>query len=173
MFFDIPLNELYNQNVPLKFLIRQDANAMEAQLFEADSFHERTKVAESYLLMLLRKKKNACNFNRIEHSMHLINASKGMVSIDYLASEACFSRKQFERVFSQYIGATPKQFLKIIRFQHAIDLKSKNANANLADLTYGCGYYDQSHMTNEFQRLSGMTPKQYFDTCKPYSDYFQ
>ena len=43
---------------------------------------------------------------------------------------------------------------------------------SLTTLAYDCGYYDQSHMINEFKMMSGMTPKQYFAMCEPTSDYF-
>ena len=173
MFFDIPLNELYNQNVPFMYIFKQDAVELEMNLYEATSFPERIKIIENYLLKILKKRNNKHNFNRIEHSVNIINQKRGIVPIDVLASEVCFSRKQFERVFSHFAGTSPKQFLKIIRFQNSIYEKSKNNAANLTDLTYNCGYYDQSHMINDFQQLVGMTPKQYFSECEPYSDYFQ
>lgn len=173
MFLDIPLNELYNQNVPLKYIFKSDTIELEMKLFEANSFTERIKIIENYFFKLLSQRINKYDFNRIEHSINIINQKLGVVNIDILASEACYSRKQFERVFSHYVGNSPKQFLKTIRFQNSINEKSKNKSASLTDLTYKCGYYDQSHMINDFQKLTGMTPKQYFNECEPFSDYFQ
>jgi AraC-like DNA-binding protein len=95
------------------------------------------------------------------------------VTIDSLAQMACLSRKQFERVFQDSVGTSPKRFLRTIRFQHAVDEKSRNQELNFTELTYKCGYYDQSHMTTDFRKLTGMTPKEYFSNCDPYSDYFQ
>lgn len=172
MFFDIPLNELYNQNVPLKDLFKQDTNQIETKLFEANSFMERVKIIENYLVKLLNKSIYKSNYNRIEDCVHIISQTRGMVDIDFLASKACLSRKQFERIFLHYVGTSPKQFLKTIRFQYLIDRKSKNKSASLTELTYSCGYYDQSHMINDFQKLTGMPPKQFFNECEPYSDYF-
>lgn len=173
VFLDIPLQELYNQHVPLRFILRNDADAIESKLFEAKSFTERIAIVERYFFKILENRDFNYDFNRISSSIARINQSGGLVNIDDLASEACYSRKQFERHFSKWMGTSPKQFLKIVRFQHAIDKKSKNKSSNLTDLTYQCGYYDQAHMINDFQQLSGMTPKQYFDVCEPYSDYFQ
>lgn len=173
MFFNIPLIEFYNQNVPLKYILKHEILELEMKLYEAYSFTERIKVIEKYFLHLLKKTKREYDFNRIEQSINTINQKRGIVSIDDLASEACFSRKQFERVFSYYVGTTPKQFLKTIRFQNSINKKSQNKSINLTELTYSCGYYDQSHMINDFQKLTGMTPTQYFSGCEPYSDYFQ
>lgn len=173
MFFDIPVNELVNQNVPLSYLFKQETAEIETKLFEASSFAERIVIIERFLLKLLEKGMKRYHYNRVEHCVNTINHSRGVVQIDVLAAKACCSRKQLERVFSQYVGTSPKQFLKTIRFQNSIAEKSKNLSVNLTALTYNCGYYDQSHMINDFQQLSGMTPKQYFDACEPYSDYFE
>lgn len=173
MFFDIPLSDLFNQNVPLRYVLKEAVNDLEEKLFRAQSFKERIIIAEYFLLEQLRKCKKKYNFNRIEDSIRLINQSKGIINIDILASKACYSRKQYERLFMDLVGISPKKFLRIVRFQSAINERSKNQSTNLTELTYLSGYYDQSHMTNDFYKLSGMTPKQFFKDCEPYSDYFQ
>lgn len=172
-FLDVPLQELYNQNLPFKLVFKNDLSEIESKLFEAKSFAERITIVEEYFFKLLEYNGLKHIFKRIHNSIFKINQAKGLVDINDLASEACYSRKQFERNFSNLVGTSPKQFLKIIRFQHAIERKSLDKNLSLTALTYQCGYYDQAHMINDFQKLAGMTPKQYFSGCEPYSDYFQ
>lgn len=172
MFFDLPVNELNNRNVPLRYILRTATNELESKLSAEPSFTGRVRIVEHFLLQLLKKNGNKSNYERIEHAVSIINRTKGTVSIDALASEACYGRKQFERVFSAYIGTSPKQFLRTIRLQYAIHLRSQNQAVNLTDLTYLSGYYDQSHMINDFQKLTGLTPGQFFDASEPYSDYF-
>jgi AraC-like DNA-binding protein len=171
-FFGIPANELMNQNVPLKFLLKDKIDELENKLFEAGTFVEKVRFAEIFLYDCLKKKSSDYHFNRINNSIFLINKNKGSIGIDKLAEASCFSRKQFERTFSMLVGISPKQFLKTVRFQNAIHEKSKNKTMTLSELTYLSGYFDQSHMNNDFYRLSGFTPKQYFAECDPYSDYF-
>lgn len=92
--------------------------------------------------------------------------------MDYLASHACFSRKQYERMFTENIGLTPKQFMRVVRFQYAIYRRSADKNLTLTSLAYECGYYDQSHMINEFREFSGVAPREFFASCEAMSDYF-
>jgi AraC-like DNA-binding protein len=172
-FFNLPLSELVDHNVPLRYLLKNEVTELEEKLVEAPTFQEKTIIAENFLLQRLRKNKKKYKLGRIEDSIRLINQTRGRIEIETLASNACYSRKQFERNFSELIGIAPKKFLRIVRFQNAINEKSKNPETNFTELTYLCGYYDQSHMTNDFSKLSGMTPKQYFAGCEPYSDYFQ
>nr|NQU91621.1 AraC family transcriptional regulator [Bacteroidota bacterium] len=173
MFFDIPISEFYDQNIPLKYLLRDKAIELESDLYESKTFCEKINIVENFLTNQLRKYPKKYELNRIGQSIALINQAKGIININFLSSEACLSRKQYERTFLEYIGTSPKQFIKTVRFQNAIHCKSKNKDIQLTELAYDCGYYDQSHMINDFKTLSGMTPKQYFSKCEPYSDYFQ
>ncbi len=171
-FIDMPVQELYDQNVPLRLIFKNDVDEIETKIAEAKTFAERIAIVEECFLRILKNKALNYSFERINSCINKINQSKGHFGIHELALEACYSRKQFERNFSNIIGTSPKQFLRIIRFQHAIDRKSKDKSINLTDLTYQCGYYDQAHMINDFQKLSGLTPHQYFNNCEPFSDYF-
>lgn len=172
MFFDIPLNEFYNQNVSLQDFLKDKAEKLEMELFNSDSFASKINIVENFLMQLFIKKKKLYEMNRITNSIALINQSKGVLSIESLSSNACLSLKQFERTFSEYVGISPKQFLKIVRFQNTLLQKHLSKNKILTELAYECGYYDQSHMTNEYKSLSGKTPTQYFSDCEPFSDYF-
>jgi len=113
------------------------------------------------------------NFSRINHAINIISQARGKISIENLASETCLSRKQFERKFSELIGITPKQYLKTIRLQYSLFLKSRKRKLNITDLAYEVGYYDQAHFINDFKSQTGYTPKQYFDNNSAYSDFFE
>ena len=89
-----------------------------------------------------------------------------------LADVACLSNKQFGRVFAEYVGATPKEFLRIVRMQRALYTLQCQPGISFAQLAYECGFFDQSHMIKEFKLFSGYTPAEYLAVCAPYSDYF-
>ncbi|MCX6271172.1 MAG: helix-turn-helix domain-containing protein [Bacteroidetes bacterium] len=172
MFFDIPSNEFFDQSIPLKDLVKGMVNKLESGLFEANSFESKIRIVEKFLREQLRNNSREYETNRIAHSIALINNARGLITVEQLSSASCLSRKQYERTFLKYIGAPPKQFLRTIRFQNTLHEKQHNRNMSLTELAYNCGYYDQSHMINEYKIFSGKTPTQYFNECEPYSDYF-
>lgn len=108
----------------------------------------------------------------MSHSLELIKKAKGMVDIDFLSQQACLSRKQFERLFSEHIGISPKQYLRIIRFQSALHNNSQSNHWSMTQLALESGYYDQSHFINDFKALTGLTPKKFFADCDSVSDFF-
>lgn len=172
-FFHLPAGELFDLTIPLQLILKNETREMEDRLAAADSFQDRTGIVENFLLKRLTKSWEKPEHRRIAHSIGIINRTRGDVGIELLASEACLSRKQFERTFLVHVGATPKLFLRTVRFQNAIHEKALQQSLSLTELSYRCGYYDQSHMTADFQKLSGMSPRRFFADCDPYSDYFQ
>lgn len=172
VFFNLPLGELFNLNVPLRDILDDSVTELETKLSEAGSFAKQKSIAEAFLLGRLSNSTRIYEFERIRCSIELINCSGGELSIVDLAEKACLSRKQFERTFKAHVGSSPGQFMKTVRFQRSLNEKSANPGISLTELSYRAGYYDQSHMNADFQGLAGMTPGQYFSFCNPYSDYF-
>ena len=171
-FFKFPLHEIRNQNVPLQYINGQAGRDLVEKMSEATTFHQRVSIVETYLLEQLKTNSIGYEFQRINHIVELITRTCGNINIAQMASEACLSRKQFERIFAENIGISPKQYLKIIRFQFAIFQKQQNINLNMTELSYESGYYDQSHFINDFKSMCGFTPKQYFADNEACSDFF-
>lgn len=168
----IAVQELYNRTIPLNLIPHNDACLLESRLYESDDFIFRIKIMEEYLEGKLKNAQYRSHVDRIGYISHLIKKKKALVEIEELASSACFSRKQFERVFAEQIGTSPKKYLKTVRFQYAVYEKARFKDLSLTDLSYRCGYFDQSHMIHDFLKLTGMTPKEYFTSCEPFSDFF-
>jgi AraC-like DNA-binding protein len=82
------------------------------------------------------------------------------IGIDELAEAACLSSSEFSRSFKKHFGLSPHQYLRQIRVDAACELlaTSNHCLSRIATLT---GFYDQSHMTNTFVRLKGISPKRY------------
>ena len=173
MFLDISMKELFNQSIPLKLIIKDTINKLEDELSTAKTFREKIVIAERFLISQIQKNEKKYKYDRIQRAVNLINLAKGDLKIEDLASESFLSRKQFERTFSDFVGTSPKQFLKIVRFQNAIFEKSQHAELNITEIAYKCGYFDQAHMIKDFISLSGMTPKNYFKSEGIISDYFE
>lgn len=171
LFFDQPVTEITNQSIDLEMIFGKDINNITEQIALAADNSVRISIFENYLISKFQDKKEY-SFYRISESIKLIDKNKGIVKVDKLANAACLSNKQFDRVFSDFVGLKPKQFLRIVRFQNAIHQKQINGKQNMTELAHTCGYYDQAHFINDFKNLSGYTPKVFFDSCDPVSDYF-
>lgn len=93
---------------------------------------------------------------------------KPALQVSELADIACFSQKQFGRIFNSLVGMRPKEYARIARFQKSMWLLQNHCH-NYAEIAYYCGYSDQSHLIRDFRQFSGTTPSQ---IANPYSDLF-
>jgi AraC-like DNA-binding protein len=82
------------------------------------------------------------------------------ISVETLASTAGMSRRSFERQFRQAIGCSSLTYLRRVRI-NAVCRAILCSARSLSEIALSCGYSDQSHMTREFRRLVGGTPREY------------
>ncbi|MBK5720454.1 AraC family transcriptional regulator [Dysgonomonas sp. Marseille-P4677] len=169
-FFPMSMNEFYGMNISLKDLGDQSLKELEERIHETPDNYEAIKLIEEYLTPRLYRFDNY-NSKRISKVIDSIN-SKHQPNITQLSNIACLSYKQFNRIFTEYVGVTPKEFTRIIRFQRTLYMLQQNPNIDIMQIIVDCGYYDQSHLIKEFRNFSGYTPFEFIAIYDPYSDYF-
>lgn len=171
IFFDLPINELTNHNIDLNLILKSKNQFITEQLVLAKSHEEKIIIIENFLIERLNKKK-LYNYNRISKSIDLINANFGNIRVSQLSDITCLSHKQFCRVFNDYLGLQPKNFIKIVRLQTSFYYMQKFRPKTTTELAYLCGYYDQAHFIKDFKNFTGYTPNAYFKNEGIVSDYF-
>ena len=88
-----------------------------------------------------------------------IAVSGGRVSVEDLATQTGFTRKHLGNLFQQQVGLSPKSLARVHRFRGALALLNRaDGQVPWAELAEACGYYDQSHLINEFRRFTGLSP---------------
>lgn len=168
-FFPLPLDELYGATVSIRDMSDAGLTELEDRLMYSADVAECVQLIEGFLLKRLQIVK-AYNYQRMSAVIRSINC--GEMNIGQLARTACLGYKQFQRVFREYAGANPKDFLRIVRFQRALFILQSRPEINFTQLSAECGCYDQPHLIKEFRIFSGYTPSEYLSVCEPYSDYF-
>jgi AraC-like DNA-binding protein len=67
---------------------------------------------------------------------------------------------QISRQFHQHFGCTISEYMRRVRIARAQVLLSYR-DLELSEIALACGFFDQSHFTTAFRRLTGMPPHQY------------
>lgn len=83
------------------------------------------------------------------------------ITLDELAALSGRGKYHLIRLFTRELGITPYRYLETVRINRTKELLGKGEP--LADTALKTGFSDQSHFTNFFKRLIGLTPKQYAD----------
>lgn len=167
--FNIPVSSFYNQEIDGYSIGDKSLNILADDVLNADDAAEAIKIIEKWLLSRLENTA-IYNFKRVGVSLKQLFLDNA-INVENMAQLACLSRKQFERVFFNAVGMKPKEYSNVARFQKSLWLM-QNGNRDFADITYSCGYADQSHFIRECRRYSGTTPMDLLKTQPVYSDLF-
>lgn len=159
--------ELKGQNVGFD-LLSPRFKELENRLFDTHDEQKVVYLIERFLLNSFRKSED---YNYKRFSPVIQSIEMGENNISKLADRACLGYKQFKRLFSEYTGLNPKEFIQINRFSKTLRSLQTNPSSNLNETACKCGYYDKSHLIREIKSLSGYTPNEFLLNADPYSDY--
>lgn len=84
---------------------------------------------------------------------------------DKQCSEFGLSARQLRRLSAQYLGLTPREFAKVLRFQQVL----KGLNAGASGSIWAEAFYDQPHFIRDFKSITGITPSAYRNSSVLYN----
>jgi AraC-like DNA-binding protein len=82
-------------------------------------------------------------------------------SVRQSAQAAGLSERRLHQIFREDAGLSPKLWSRIYRFQRAVRGLHSGTEARWDRLALDCGYFDQSHFSNDFRAFSGIDPTTY------------
>lgn len=151
----IPMHEMIDEAYDATDVFGSELNEINDKLSEANDFDKIHEVIEKFLLKKISILKRALPFDRAILDLLRLN---GNVSIDRVASLACLSLRQFERVCHDRLGLPPKVFARLIRFSKAYRIREDKPNVSWTSIAHECGYFDQMHMIRDFKEFAGVLP---------------
>jgi AraC-like DNA-binding protein len=93
---------------------------------------------------------------RVAELAEVLQHHEGALHIERFAQRMGIGRRQIERDFARWLGVSPGQFLRVVRFQRAA--AAVLAGDSLTGAAADHGYADQAHMTRTFGEMAGTTP---------------
>lgn len=152
----IPMNSLLGRDgMDARDIWGNQINLILEQLSETVSFNRMKLIIEQFLFS---KSIYLKPLLPIDSVMPNIVKGGGLIPIDHLASASCLSNRQFERVFKNRIGLSPKFFSRLVRFSRAWLIKENQPDISWLQLAYKCGYHDQMHFIRDFKEFTGENP---------------
>ena len=139
-------------------IFNSEIKLLHEQLSGAKNLAAMAEIANGWLLLYLNKKRRVDYKNRITITANLIAKNAGLINLNTLAHYACMSMRNFERIFINETGMSPKQLCCISRFNNALELKLSNSSMKWTLVAYQSGYFDQMHLVKDFKRFCGDAP---------------
>lgn len=107
------------------------------------------------------KTQDNVNFNRIAEAIEYIQRNfKTQPGLDEIAKKIHLSTFHFQRLFTEWAGASPKKFLQYISVEHAKKLLKEN-KASLFETAMETGLSGTSRLHDLFINIEGMTPGEF------------
>jgi AraC-like DNA-binding protein len=156
LLFGATAEELAEKHTPLESLWGGAAQYLRERLLETENAAERLTVLETSLAARLPRAR--CLHPAIAT---VIDAMQSLQSVEAAVQRSGISHRQFISHFRRTVGLTPKTYLRVQRFQRALQALRQREAVSLAALAAEAGYSDQAHFNRDFLIFAGVVPTVY------------
>jgi AraC-like DNA-binding protein len=151
-------------DLPLARLLYRMHRLLEAS---PDSLERQTTFVVTMAQLIMRHSGDRLSLRPCGAEPRAVKAAREYIEAHYtenlslreLASVAQLNPSYLVRAFRKEVGLPPHEFLTQVRIDAAKKLLSEGRP--IVDVALDAGFADQSHFTNRFKRLVGLTPKQF------------
>jgi AraC-like DNA-binding protein len=152
-----PEGELRDAHLPLDMLWgRRAVQELCERLLRAQTPAERCQIVEAALLTQLARPLERHPAVRL--ALRTFAAAPRGPVIAQVANQLALSHARFIALFRDEVGLSPKQYCRVRRFVRLVERVGGEERPNWAQLAAVCGYYDQAHLTRDFQQFAGVSP---------------
>ena len=152
----VPMHEVLNRDVPLRDALGREGDTLEERVNDAADWVSRIATVEDFLIR--RFARSAPPRWEVQWAWGALDARDGRVPISELMRETGWSARHLAVRFRDEVGVVPKLYAQMLRFRHAVTLLDAGDPADLARVAAATGYADQSHLSREVRRFSGLSP---------------
>ncbi|HMG33234.1 MAG TPA: helix-turn-helix domain-containing protein [Blastocatellia bacterium] len=167
-FLGLPAGDLADTHVDLETLWGASAGRLRERLCEARTSAERFQLLQEALLSRLCS--GVEQHYAVSAALKIFGNGQAGPRVRDAAKYLGLSQRRFIQVFKAEVGMTPKLFSRIQRFQRTRTFIQHNPTINCADLAVDLGYFDQSHLIREFLEFSGLSPSDYINRFKHFTE---
>lgn len=157
--FNIPPSKLSEEPIELSLVAGNYIKELEEKIFDAVDIDAKFKILLDWLLTLFvkREEKNGLLIDTI----YRIYSTQGKSAINTVCKSNYNYYKKIQRSFREAIGISPKLYARMVRFESLHNELVSINKIDWLDIAAKYDFYDQSHLTKEFQFFTGHTPNEF------------
>ena len=158
-FVQKPISEYTDKTVKLADAFGEVGETYEAAMRAAENDEQRVTLAEEFLRQ--RHPTQDENVARINEIVTAISNEHAITKVEHLVSRFKLNKRGLQRLFSQYVGVSPKWVIQRYRLHEATAQVAAGEIVDWAKLAVELGYFDQAHFIKDFKGMVGVTPVEY------------
>lgn len=156
LLFGISSAEFTDRVTPLRLVLPALAGLIETAISETRDLACTGMLFDEFMLKLPPPHERLRD-DRLYEALTLMIKSGGSLRVEQDLHTG-LSERQLRRLFEFYVGDSPKKFMRIVRFQHALGLTGNRRQLRVEKNFIDAGYYDQAHFIKDFRQYYGLTP---------------
>ena len=168
-FVEMPVNELTDFVVDAELVLTGGILDIREKLLGIKDIDQKFVCVEKILLKTFGSRLIMNKF--INFTVNSIIDDPGRNTLQAIYNSCGYSQKHLINIFKEHVGLTPHAFLKVIRFQKAVNSIEQNRLISWTDTALDCGFYDQAHFINDFRKFSGFTPHEFTLKKSEFTNY--
>ncbi len=101
------------------------------------------------------------NVALISEIVDRIIADRTITKVDDVIRRLTINKRTLQRLFSQYVGVSPKWVIRRYRLHEAAEQLADGHVLDWSQMAVDLGYFDQAHFINDFKAIVGSAPAEY------------
>jgi AraC-like DNA-binding protein len=158
-FFDGPVSKLADRIVPASRIFGKDLDALKE--ISLSSCAENAKVQAANAFFHARTPKPDPALPLAELLVDRILREPEIKTVEDLATGTGMGKRSLQRLFSEYVGASPKWVIRRYRLHELVEKSNSSGKLDWSQVALDLGYFDQAHLINDFKSIVGLSPSQY------------
>ena len=158
-FLNAPVSSLADRTVPVNEVFGSEIDALTTTLISSGDENTLIAAANDFFSARIPPKDETATLAAA--LVHRIVSESDIRTVDDLASHAGLGKRSLQRLFSEYVGVSPKWVIRRYRLHELVERIHSGAQPDYAQLALELGYYDQAHLINDFRSIVGYSPTQY------------
>ncbi len=154
-----PVSTLTDRVMPAEQVFGTGINALAALLRAQQTAEAMAAATASYLQSCVPAADPSCELAR--DLVAIILNDPAILTVDVLSKRSGLNVRALQRLFSMYVGVTPKWVIRRYRLHELLERFNSGEPFEGAQLAVDLGYADQAHLINDFRKLAGVTPTEY------------
>lgn len=165
--FGVPSAELSVTDFDATAVLGRRAVELCERAADARDWRDAFAVIADYLVGARQRRDRAAVRPEVAYAWYLLERSCGRASVSAVADRVGVSARHLTTLFNKEVGRSPKTVAMLMRFEHATARIAESVRqrglVDLAAVAIDTGYSDQAHLTREFGRFTGTSPRRWLD----------
>ncbi len=159
-FVNMPVSRFTDATLSLQNVFGLDCQALEDNLLALTDESDMISLFEDFLRGRLPEPDDTIEV--INRAIDRIITERDIRQVDDLVRRLGINKRTLQRIFSQYVGVSPKWVINRYRLHEAAEQLSQGATmVDWRKLALELGYFDQAHFIKDFKAIVGQTPADY------------